>query len=190
MKYYTHAGFFHADEVTGYATCRLAGVADHPIRLTTLTEIPADGIVADIGREYDPGKQRFDHHQGLFPRAAGGIPLASAGMLWGQYGKYAVVSVLGNDDGYYDSDPTVQAIADRVDETFIQGIDAHDADSAYHAEASCSAGKVRLTTISNAGAMLNTEDTSDHEAQYDAFLSAAAFIQSLLVSSIKCAKSG
>lgn len=54
MKYYTHSGFFHADEVAGYAICRLAGVCDQLVRLTDLSSIPSNGIVADIGRDWSP----------------------------------------------------------------------------------------------------------------------------------------
>lgn len=45
MKYYTHSGFFHTDEVTGYAICRLAGVCTtrELTRLSDLNNIPSDG---------------------------------------------------------------------------------------------------------------------------------------------------
>lgn len=179
MTYYTHAGFFHADEVTGFVICRMAGICNQLERLADLSSIPDDGIVADIGRDWDPSENRFDHHQGFFPRESNGVPLASAGMLWSNFGMKAVQNITGE----WSLDITM-----RVDETFIQGIDTHDADSSYKIEASCSSGKVRTLTISNAVSAMNNSDVQNHKAQYAAFMKAASFIDILLTSAIIGAK--
>jgi len=170
-KYYTHAGVFHADEITGYAICVCAGAVsgteDSVIRLTDLTNIPDDGIVADIGREHNPEELRFDHHQGFFLRD-NGYPLASAGMLWKAFGEEAVAQVAYQ--GTHPPGEDLKFIADRVDETLIQGIDAHDADSTYKVTATCSAGTVRINTLSNIIASLNQDNDHDQPfAWFDAY---------------------
>ena len=183
MNYYTHGGFFHADEVFGYAICYISDVCENFVRITDLENIPQDGIVADIGREWKPEQNKFDHHHGFFPRP-NSVPYASAGMLWEKFGEIAVVLQL-----FKPSDKAlIQQIKERVDETLIQGIDAHDADSAYHFEATCSAGKVRALSISNIIAMMNSDDVSDHEAQRDAFDAASNIAMRIIQQAIKAAE--
>lgn len=176
MNYYTHSGFFHADEVFGYAICFHAGLCNDVVRVTDLNNIPRDGIIADIGREWEPDKRKFDHHQGFFTRPDG-YPLASAGMLWQEYGMKLL-------DAFWDIPGEVEQIWQRVDETLIKGIDAHDSDNAYSLESSCSAGKVRALSISNVIAMMNSKDTSDHHEQVRAFRSAADLASNVLIRSI------
>lgn len=184
MKYYTHAGFFHADEVTGFAICRLSGICNEVVRLADLSGIPTDGLVADIGREWDPSENRFDHHQGFFRRNdETGVPLASAGMLWGVFGMETVFRFFTGNI----SRGQAYDVMMRVDETLIHGIDAHDADSEYRIGATCIAGKVRALTVSNIIAGMNTDDPGDHAAQMTAFLHAANLMESILASHIRSA---
>ncbi len=178
-KFYTHSGFFHADEVTAYAILELTGVCDGFFRLTDLNNIPDDGFVADIGREWDEDKDRYDHHQGFYLRERDGYPMASAGMVWESYWLDAIEACgFGGASGL---------MCDRVVETLIRGIDAHDADSAYEVSATCSAGKVRALTISHIIAGMNGEDVSDHAGQAIRFRQAADLMKSILVSQIKAA---
>lgn len=176
MNYYTHSGFFHADEVFGFAICFHAGLCNNVVRVTDLNSIPQDGVIADIGREYKPLDRKFDHHQGFFTRPDG-YPIASAGMLWDEYG----VDVLSS---FSDQPEEIAAIWQRVDETLFKGIDAHDSDNAYLIESSCSAGKVRSLSISNVIAMMNGSDPSDHETQLEAFVNAVRLASDVLIKSI------
>lgn len=180
MNYYTHSGFFHADEVFGYAICHLASVCDNVVRVEDLNNIPTDGVIADIGREWEPKEMKFDHHQGFFPRE-NGIPYASAGMLWKHWGEDVVSSFTNRSEN--DNE-----IAARVDETLIQGIDAHDADNRYYHEATCSAGRVRALTISNMIALMNTDDPSNYMVQKDAFHIAANTAMRIIRQSVLIAK--
>jgi len=176
LPFYTHAGFFHADEVSAYAICRLADVISGLNRLTDLGNIPDDGIVADIGREYGPARLRFDHHQGII-RRGNGYPYASAGLIWKEFGLMAVTEMMPQ---LAEKPTRARAIVKRVDETLIQGIDAHDADNSYALSATCSAGSVRVNTISNVIASMNGDDVSDHERQKLVFLIAADIMENLL----------
>ena len=183
LPFYTHSGFFHADEVTGFAICELADQCSEVVRLTSLDDIPEDGVIADIGREYDPERLKFDHHQGMIRRETG-CPYASAGLLWKHYGVAAVMNLLPVLAG---QKSRVDAIVQRVDETIIQGIDAHDADNAYVLSATCSAGEVRPVTISHIIAGMNAEDVAIHEKQASLFKLAAGLVQNILRSHIRSA---
>lgn len=172
MKYYTHSGLFHCDEVTGYAIVLLAGECTEFERLTDITNLPNDGIIADIGREYNPDKKRFDHHQGLILRD-NSCPYASAGLLWKAFGKKVVKSV----------EPSCRFSADvaqRVDETLIQGIDAHDADNTYKVTASGNCEKVRVMTLPNIVSTYNYHDVHNHEVQFGLFRTASMFVARII----------
>lgn len=181
-KYYTHAGLFHCDEVAGYAITYLADVCDEHERLTDINNIPDDGVVADIGRVYNPRKNMFDHHQGMLLRE-NGYPLASAGLLWREYGARAVRNLCDKA-----SDEDVSLIVKRVDESLIQGIDAHDSDNGYTTSAKCIGGKVRVMTLSNVISTFNTSDVSDKDKQDTAFEMAASFMYGILKNEIRAAQ--
>lgn len=180
MIYYTHAGLFHCDEVAGFAICELAGVANKLYRVMNLSIIPQDGelsggIIADIGRIYNPSQRRFDHHQGFLVRE-NGYPLASAGLLWKEYGPKVLsrLQVVNVDEVYK-----------RVDEVLIQGIDAHDADNSYQFAAVCSAGQVRAMSLPMAISAFNYTDVNSHGIQYQNFMEAARFFETVLVGTIR-----
>jgi uncharacterized UPF0160 family protein len=179
-NFYTHAGVFHADEVAAYYICKMAHPKIKLLRLEDTNTIPNDGIIADIGWKYDPNQLCFDHHQGFIQRK-NGYPYASCGLVWKQYGLDIIGKLLPESSRHAD------AIAKRVDERLIQGIDAHDADSHYKASAKCSAGKVRIKTISNIVSAYNADDIHKPEVQNDRFLQAAEVFGMALKAEIKAA---
>lgn len=77
---FTHGGTFHADDV--FSTALLKKLNPH-IRITRGFEIPENfkGIV------YDIGLGKFDHHQLDNEVRPNGIPYASFGKLWREYGR-------------------------------------------------------------------------------------------------------
>lgn len=180
MNIYTHAGRFHADEVTAYAILSMCFSNLHLHRLGDIDNLGTDGIVIDIGRRWDPEKGLFDHHQGYFPRP-NGIPHASAGMVWDYYGLMAVYALLGGsleDSVYY-------SIKDEVDKSFIQGIDAHDAANTYRVEGYVGDVPVSVMTISHLIAQMNCEDVFDHEAQMEYFYNSAMIIKRIIRKEIR-----
>jgi len=88
----THNGSFHADEVFALATLSLWAEAEGKVleiaRTRDEAEIAKAQIVVDVGMQYDPEKGRFDHHQkGGAGEHTNGVPYASFGLVWKQYGE-------------------------------------------------------------------------------------------------------
>ena len=91
IKIVTHNGSFHTDDVFAVATVMLSLPEDEEVMIirTRDNEVIAQAdYVVDVGLEYNPKKRRFDHHQ---PGGAGGrdngIPYASFGLVWKEYGE-------------------------------------------------------------------------------------------------------
>lgn len=113
MKIVTHNGPFHQDDLFAVATI----LEIHPEAQVVRSRDPqvfADAdFVVDVGREDDPNRNRFDHHQ---PGGAGvrgnGVPYASFGLVWKKFGE----KLCGGD----------ARVADVVDKKMVQPIDAAD----------------------------------------------------------------
>lgn len=91
VKIVTHSGGFHTDEVFAVATLLLHlgdEVEVEIIRTRDGEMIDQGDYVVDVGFKYDPDHLRFDHHQ---EEGAGkhenGIPYASFGLVWKEYGE-------------------------------------------------------------------------------------------------------
>ena len=85
----THSGAFHADEVFAIATLFLAFSEEEITIVRTRDEalITSAHIAVDVGRKYDVGEFRFDHHQeGGAGVRDNGVPYASFGLIWKEYG--------------------------------------------------------------------------------------------------------
>lgn len=107
-----HDGHFHADDVFAVAILTLALKQDLKIiRTRDADKIKAADYALDIGLEYDPANNRFDHHQTGSPERENGIPYASAGLVWKEYGARICQSA---------------EAADILDKKIIQNVDATD----------------------------------------------------------------
>jgi uncharacterized UPF0160 family protein len=109
----THDGTFHADDLFAAATLSILNKGNIKIIRTRDPKIIATGdYIFDVGGEYDPQRNRFDHHQ----RGGGGIrdngiPYASFGLVWKKYGE----QICGNKE-----------VAEMIDRKIVQSIDATD----------------------------------------------------------------
>ena len=113
MQVATHNGSFHADEVFAIATLGLLPGELEVIRTRDRERLAAADLRVDVGFNYDPAAGDFDHHQREFEEVrANGVGYASFGLIWREFGA----RVCGGD----------QEVADVVEETLVQAIDAND----------------------------------------------------------------
>ncbi|MBH0032003.1 MYG1 family protein [Pseudoalteromonas sp. SWYJZ98] len=109
----THNGNFHADDVFSIAVLKHVLPTFKLVRTRDKALIESADYVIDVGGEYDPETNRFDHHQrGGAGERENGIPFSSFGLVWKKYGL-----ALCDDN---------QAAADRVDSGLVSTIDAID----------------------------------------------------------------
>lgn len=108
-----HSGNFHADEIFSVAALSLYLQEKLKIIRTRDGEIisKADYVI-DVGQEYAPEKKRFDHHQvGGAGQRASGIPYASFGLVWKEFGEKICNS---------------KELSDALDKKLVAVIDADD----------------------------------------------------------------
>ena len=112
MRVGTHDGTFHADEAFAVAALRLAHDAVEVVRTRDPERLRACDVRVDVGLSDDPASGDFDHHQkGGAGERPNGVRFASFGLVWRHVGERLC------------GDP---AVASRVDEVLVQGVDAHD----------------------------------------------------------------
>jgi len=112
IKVVTHSGTFHPDDIFAVATLSLLLNNEIEIIRTRDPKIFEEGdYVVDVGGQYDPKKNRFDHHQsGGAGKRENGVPYAAFGLVWKNYGTKLCE----------------KAVADVFDKDMIQYIDAFD----------------------------------------------------------------
>ncbi|MDZ7726201.1 MAG: MYG1 family protein [Candidatus Campbellbacteria bacterium] len=114
-----HNSTFHADDLFAAATLKKyllsEGVDQTDIEIIRTRDkdiIEQADFVADVGGVYDPGSNRFDHHQkGGAGERENGIPFAAFGLVWKKFGG----AVCGSEE-----------VAKAVDERLAETIDALD----------------------------------------------------------------
>jgi len=101
-------------------------LALHPCAEVVRARDPAvwatcDALV-DVGGEYDPSNNRFDHHQkGFNLKRPNGAPYAGSGLVWAAIGvRYVLATMPGR------TQLEAEAIAQVVDDKLIQHADAVD----------------------------------------------------------------
>jgi len=164
----THNGNFHADDVFSVAAIELIFPSFTLIRTRDAELIARADIVIDVGGEYDPETDRFDHHQrGGAGERENGIPYSSFGIIWKKYG---VEICQGN-----------QNVAHAVDAGLVSNIDAIDCG---HVE-----GVIKGITLSQTIGMFNP--TWQEDSHVDAcFDEAVAFASRVLTRFIAAAHGG
>ncbi len=112
----THSGFYHADELFAIAALKLIfekeGSQVEVVRTRDREVAFACDYCIDVGREYDPAKNRYDHHQvdeSLVRE--NGIPFAAFGLVWKHFGQRLVSS---------------EDILATIEQKLVQPIDAMD----------------------------------------------------------------
>lgn len=123
----THSGHFHADDVLAVAILRdlvpdaeLIRSRDQALLAGGLED--AQTVMVDVGWSYDPARLNFDHHQQQFEeRRASGVPYASVGLVWANFGELWLERVLE----ITDADERA-FVLEVVDAELIASVDAFD----------------------------------------------------------------
>jgi uncharacterized UPF0160 family protein len=112
----THDNLFHVDDL--FACAVLALVLDQKNEAYTIVRTREKNLIAeseyvvDVGDIFDPSQNRFDHHQkGGAGIRENGIPYASIGLVWKEYGQSLCDSA---------------EVARMLDEKVFQFLDADD----------------------------------------------------------------
>ncbi|MDB5266933.1 MAG: metal-dependent protein hydrolase [Parcubacteria group bacterium] len=135
----THSGMFHIDEVFAVATVLLVYPDAKVIRSRDMEVIKAADIAIDVGMEYDSESLRFDHHQeGGADVRPNGIPYASFGLVWREYGfrlardgkdiieEKLVIPIDGPDNGVSIYEPKFEGIEPYTIRDFIYSFLSYD----------------------------------------------------------------
>ena len=142
----THNGHFHADEALAVHMLRsLPTYASASLVRTRDPALLADcHTVVDVGGEYDAERNRYDHHQRTFSTTFPSRPtkLSSAGLVYLHFGKALVRQRMGLDEtAAGDDTPDVDLVWNKLYESFVEALDAHDNGiSAYDPAALAAAG--------------------------------------------------
>jgi len=122
----THSGGIHSDETFAMAVFSILDGDDFVMYRTRDEELVTRCKRAiDIGRLYDPDKDRFDHHQKEFHMLhPSGVHYASSGLVWKKYSK-AVVRKLHPEV----TEDAASAIADQVCKRLVMLLDGLDTKS-------------------------------------------------------------
>jgi len=140
MKVATHDGLFHADECFAIAVLYLLKLIDKVFRSRDPKLLEEADLRIDVGGKSDPTTGDFDHHQkGGAGFRDNGVPYASFGLVWKQYGTLAC-----NGD---------EEVARLVDEGLVQAVDATDCGFALYGDPKVSG--IEQASVSAAISALN-----------------------------------
>lgn len=111
-KVVTHGGEYHTDDVFAVALLDILFDDLEIVRVPRGEEIPDSEYVVDVGKIYDPGENKFDHHQkGGAGERDNGVPYASFGLVWKKFALDLCKS---------------EEVSEYVDKKLVQPVDASD----------------------------------------------------------------
>jgi uncharacterized UPF0160 family protein len=134
MLIVTHGGKFHADYAWAVAVLNVLFPDCEVMRTRDPAVIEAADFAIDVGAVWDPGNGRFDHHQKGFSAARPtGVPYASAGLVWKEYGARCVSALAAAHAGHQLTEDEAQQIAYALDADIVQYLDLSDVGAAKNA---------------------------------------------------------
>ncbi|KKZ68695.1 hypothetical protein EMCG_05730 [[Emmonsia] crescens] len=191
----THNGHFHADEALAVYLLRLLPTYTSAplVRTRDPSLLASCHTVVDVGGEYDPARNRYDHHQRTFtttfPQHT--TKLSSAGLIYLHFGK----AIIAQHISLAPDHPDVAILYEKLYADFIEALDANDNGiSVYDTAALAAAGlqkRFRDGGI-NLGALvgdLNNPDPTAAEPQDEdsLFENASRFIGSAFLRKLRIA---
>jgi uncharacterized UPF0160 family protein len=130
----THSGKFHADDAWAVAVLKILFPQAAVVRTRDEAQVAAADFAVDVGGIWDASTGRFDHHQKGFAGARPtGVPYASAGLVWKQYGARCVAALAAANTGQRLSDERAAEMAHAIDADIVQYLDLSDVGAAKNA---------------------------------------------------------
>jgi uncharacterized UPF0160 family protein len=127
MVIVTHSGKFHADDAWAVAVLNILFPNCDLIRTRDPATIEASDFAVDVGGIWDPATGRFDHHQKGFSAArSSGVPYASAGLVWREYGPRCVLALAATAAGHQLQESQARDMAYGIDADIVQYLDLSD----------------------------------------------------------------
>lgn len=137
MVIVTHSGKFHADDAWAVAVLNVLFPGRDIVRTRDTATVEAAEFAVDVGGVWDPAIGRFDHHQKGFSGARPtGVPYASAGLVWREYGGRCVGALCAEHCGHQLTPERAQEIAYGIDADIVQYLDLSDVGAAKSAPGS------------------------------------------------------
>lgn len=122
MKFGTHNGIFHCDEVVGIAILEIAYIHTdtYVVRTRNLDELNKLDIVIDIGGGM------FNHHiPGFNVCRPTGEKYASAGLVWKEFAEETIKNVM-TEEGMSINEDEIKVIKEQIDKEIIVPVDMED----------------------------------------------------------------
>ena len=120
------SGRFHADEALAVYLLRMLPTYNPSalVRTRDPALLSTCHTVVDVGGEYHPAQNRYDHHQRTFAASFPSRPtkLSSAGLVYMHFGKPIIALQTDLDEGGEE----VDILWKKIYEDFIEALDAHD----------------------------------------------------------------
>jgi uncharacterized UPF0160 family protein len=171
MKIVTHDSSFHIDDIFAVAVLLLLYPESKVVRTRNPKEIESADFAVDVGMVNDPSKHRFDHHMlGGAGERENGIPYASFGLVWKEFGE----KLSGG-----------KREADIIDKRLIQAIDASDNGISI---ADYNFNGIRPYTIGDFFSSFVTSIGTDADVLYKVFMDNVKMAKELLQREIMRAK--
>jgi uncharacterized UPF0160 family protein len=124
MVIVTHGGKFHADDAWAVAVLNVVFPNSDIVRTRDPALIEAGDFAVDVGGIWDPATGRFDHHQKGFSGARlSGVPYASAGLVWKEYGARCVSILAAEHTGHQLKEEDALQMAYAIDADVVQYLD-------------------------------------------------------------------
>jgi len=167
----THNGGFHADEVFAYVMLKKIYPDNKLIRSRDMEEIEKADIAIDVGKIYNPSKNRFDHHQeNCSENYTKGIdiPMSSAGMVYKTYGRKFLEMSIGRqvgDNFLFEFYKNIIMEVDAID----NGVKQEQGNKFF-----INTGVTRMVN------RFNSDDSTNHEKQYKAFMKAVEYVEMIV----------
>ncbi|MES2758497.1 MAG: MYG1 family protein [Pseudomonadota bacterium] len=134
MVIVTHSGKFHADDAWAVAVLKVLFPDAEVVRTRDPAAVEAADFAVDVGGIWDAATGRFDHHQKGFAGARqSGVPYASAGLVWKEYGARCVSALAMAHTGHRLADDKAAEMAYSIDADVVQYLDLSDVGAAKNA---------------------------------------------------------